>query len=133
MIWITKSLIRFRHVEVYNLDVWKLIRIKQRLNQIKIPQMKVDWFKYLWINSTPKKTSPEENNDTNQDVFIRFTYDMIQRIMNRIKLHESQETEAKRMIDMNQSNVNRIKHLEKEFFHPKRNKRSHLSSKNHMT
>lgn len=64
---------------------------------------------------------------------IRFTYDTIQGIMNQIKLHESQETEEERMIDTNQANVKRIKHLEKKFCHPKRNKRLHLTSKNHMT
>ena len=43
----------------------------------------------LWIDSTCQKTSIEENNDTNQGYFIRFTYDMIQKIINRIKLHET--------------------------------------------
>ena len=113
---IGKSLIWFRHVEIDNLDLWSLIWIKQSLNQIKVFQMKVNIIQriVIRINRPKKKNTPKENNDINQSTLIWLTYDTIQGIMNRIKMHDTQETRAERMIDMNQGNLNRIKHLERK-------------------
>jgi len=72
-----------------------------------------------------------------QGILIRFTCDMIQGIMNRIKLHETQETKAGRMIDNNQGYLNRIKHLETKSVATRKGNflytTTHLTTRNHIT
>jgi len=65
MIW-------FRHVELDNLKVWRLIQ-----------------FKGLWIDLILKKKGPDEKGDMNPAYLIRLIYDTILNIMNQIKLHKS--------------------------------------------
>jgi len=65
--------------------------------------MKVDTIQKIVIQTTCQKTTPEENNDT------------VEEIMNQIKMLDTQETRAQRMVDTNQENLDQIKHLEKKF------------------
>ena len=64
---------------------------------------------------------------------IQLTYDTIQKIMNRIKLHETQESMVERMIDTNQPYLNRFKHVFKKVCITKGNKKPQWTSKNLMT
>lgn len=79
--------------------------------------MKVYTIQRFVIDSTLQTTSPEESNDTNQSILIRFISDMIQKLMIRIKMHYIKETKAERIIDTNRKGLNRINNLEKKFCH----------------